>query len=655
MRRDRRQTGQARGARWLIAVAAALGATGAGAATDEDDGLEALLQREVEGPSRYAQSLLDAPAAVSVIGRKESALLGHVTVGEMMGRLPGIYIGDSRQYSTVGMRGFSRPGDYNARLLMAIDGFRVNDALYDQALPQYEFPLVAEWVKRVELVHGPSSSVYGGNALLGVVNLVTMDGSDAPGLRLLGSLGSFGSRRAMAQYGSADAGGGDLFVGLNLWRSEGENLELPELGLPGNRVNGLDGTRYASLFAKYRLGAWRATVSAMQRDKDVATAPYDSVPGAAGTGYRDRYAFAELGYDEGWSRELRRSLRVGIGYSSFVGRYAYADGLFNRDDAHTDWLSLDARLQWRGWLNHDLMLGLDARLVPEGVQRNYDEQPYRSVLDSDRHTRGLGLYLQDQWRLSEAWQLTTGLRLDAIESFGAEWSPRVALVYRARPGEALKLMAGRAFRAPNLAERFYADGISQVANPALNPEHLDTLELAWERSLDARTALTLHAYHTRLRGMIEMVMPEDGGAGRYENVSRVTTRGLDLGVEQRLPGDWQWRADLSLVDARNGGQHLSNSPRWLAKGHLIAPLAAHWSLGLEAQAMARRTGAVSVPGYLTANALLRYTGWRQQVLSLRVKNAADVRYWDPAGPENAALLRVPQERRNLRVDWQINF
>jgi iron complex outermembrane receptor protein len=644
------------GRRWSAALIAAVAVAGSnGAVAEEDDGLEALLQREVEGPSRYAQSLLEAPAAVSVIGRKESALLGHTTVGEMMGRLPGIYVGDSRQYSTVGMRGFSRPGDYNARLLLAIDGFRINDALYDQALPEHEFPLVAEWVKRVELVHGPSSSVYGGNALLGVVNLVTMDGADAPGLRLLGSLGSFGTRRAMAQYGSAEAAGGDLFVGLNLWRSEGENLELPELGLPGNRVSGLDGTRYASLFAKYRLGAWRATFSAMQRDRDVATAPYGTVPGAAGTGYRDRYAYAELGYDEGWSRELRRSLRVGLAYSGFEGRYVYENSLLNFDQARTNWLSVDARLQWRGWLNHDLMLGLDARIVPEGMQRNFNEQPYQQVLDSRERTRGLGLYLQDQWRLSEAWQLTTGLRLDAIQGYAAEWSPRVALVYRARPGEALKLMAGRAFRAPNLAERFYADKVSQIANPDLRPEHLDTLELAWERSLDARTALTLHAYHTRLRGMIEMVMPDDGGPGRYENVSRVATRGLDFGLEQRLPGDWQWRADLSLVDARSGGQRLSNSPRWLLKSHLIAPLAAHWSLGLEAQGMARREGRDSVPGYLTANAMLRYTGWRDQVLGLRIKNIADVRYWDPAGPENEALLRVPQERRNLRLDWQFFF
>lgn len=628
----------------------------AACAAEEDDGLEALLQREVIGPSRYAQSLLDAPAAVSVIARRESALLGHTTVGEMLGRLPGIYYSQSRQYISVGMRGFNRPGDYNARLLVAIDGFRSNDAIYDQALPEYEFPLVAEWVKRVELVHGPSSSVYGGNALLGVVNLVTMDGADAPGWRLLGSAGSFGTQRAMLQYGRADTGGsGDLFVGMNLWRSEGENLDLPELGLPAQRLRGLDGTRYASLFAKYRLGGWRLSVSAMQRDKDVVTAPYGTLAGAEGTAYRDQYAYAELAYDEGWRSELRRSLRLGLARSAFHGRYVYEDDLVNRDLARGQWASLDARLQWRGWLNHDLMAGLDARVVPRGLQRNFDEQPYREVLDSRETSHNLGLYLQDQWRLSEAWQLTTGLRLDSIKSYEPEWSPRLALVYRGRPGESLKLLLGRSFRAPNLSERFYSDGLSQLANPRLQPERLTTLELAWERSLDAQTALTLNAYQTRLRGMIEILPLDDSGLGRYENLSRVSTRGLDIGLEQRLSERWQWRADLSLMDARNAGRRLSNSPRWLLKGHVIVPLGDQWSLGLEGQGMGAREGRVRVPGHVLANAFLRFTGWQSQQLGLRIKNLGDRRYWDPAGPESEALDRVPQARRSLHVDWQLSF
>jgi iron complex outermembrane receptor protein len=133
--------------------------------TADDAALEALLKREVQGPSRYAQSLMEAPASVSVLEREESNALGHQTVGDLLARLPGVYLSNSRTYSALGLRGFNRPGDYSSRVLMAIDGQRVNDAIYDQGLPQLELPIMAEWIKRVELVHGPGSSVYG-SALL---------------------------------------------------------------------------------------------------------------------------------------------------------------------------------------------------------------------------------------------------------------------------------------------------------------------------------------------------------------------------------------------------------------------------------------------------------------------------------------------------------
>lgn len=267
---------------WTLALSPAAHAAPAPDASD-DKALEALLNREVQGPSRYAQSLMDAPASVSVLERKESDALGHQTVGDQLARLPGVYLSNSRTYSAIGLRGFSRPGDYNSRVLMAVDGQRVNEAIFDQGLPQLEFPIVAEWVQRVELVRGPGSSVYGSNALLGVVNVVTLDGADAPGLTTQASAGQHGLRRVEMHYGAADGSGRDLFVGVNLLSTAGENLYLPELGTPGGWVRGLDGEQQAALLVKYRDGPWRLSLNAVRRDKDAATAPYGTEPGVAGT------------------------------------------------------------------------------------------------------------------------------------------------------------------------------------------------------------------------------------------------------------------------------------------------------------------------------------------------------------------------------------
>lgn len=640
------------------------------AADDPVAGLEALLGTEIEGASRHTEKSLDAPANVSVIGRTEAAALGHTTLADMLARLPGTYITTSRTYSSMGLRGLNRPGDYNTRILMAIDGYRVNDALYDQALPDYEFPILADWIKRLELVSGPASSVYGGNALLGVVNAVTMDGADAPGLGLRANWSQGGSARLTGQYGWHE-GDADLFIGVALHNLAGETLRLPELSgprTPGGVIAGLDGTKYHSLMAKLRLGAWRTTLVAQAREKDAATAPYGTLPGLAGTRYRDGYAYVESVYEGNWRGDWRPTARFNLSRTSFRGRYVYAADdevrrrtpgqmeTINRDYSTVNWAGLDARLHWRGWLNHTIVAGVEMRRTLRAVQSNFDEAPAaRTYLNRvDRQTQS-GLYLQDQIRLSERWLATLGARLDSVGGFDPELSPRFALVYRPGPNEAVKLMAGRAFRAPNLNERFYEDGgVSQIANPQLGPERVSTLELAWERPVGRDARLTLSAYHYRLRDLIDFV-PLDDVVSRYQNLSRGHSTGIDIDYEQRLASRWQWRTSLSMAHVRINDQVTTNSPRWLLKGHLFGPLDAQWSAGAQWQAIARREGERGpVPAYATADLVLRRALGPGSSAALIVQNVADRASWDPASLDTT-LQRVPRERRRIALDVRVAF
>ncbi|MFG6461212.1 TonB-dependent receptor plug domain-containing protein [Roseateles sp. DXS20W] len=641
----------------LAAIAHAWPAHASPAADTADQALEALLKREVQGPSRYAQSLMDAPASVSVLEREEAAALGHQTVGDLLSRLPGVYLSNSRSYSALGLRGFNRPGDYSSRVLMAIDGQRANDALYDQGLPQLELPIMAEWVKRVELVHGPGSSVYGSNALLGVVNVVTLNGADAPGLRLLGSLGDQGQRRVEVHYGASAAEERDLFIGLNLQRSAGENLHLPELGTPDGWVRGLDGERQAALLAKLRHGPWRLSLNAVRREKDVATAPYGTLAGVPGTTYSDSLALGEISFDPGWQDDMRRTLRVSVAGYEFRGRYLFeqAPDRINRDVARAQWTTLEGRILWRGLLNHQLMLGAELRTSPTGLQRNFDETPYRESLDSRVTQDAVAAYVQDQWRLSSTLQLTTGLRVDHVRGFATAFSPRAVLALRPDERESVKLMWAQSFRSPNLYERFYDDGgVSQLANTALKPERLTSAEAAWEYLLASGLALSANAYHTRMRRLIEQVPLSDtpDAAVQYRNVGRVSLTGVDLGVEQRSPGGWLWRASASWMRARNdAGQRLSNSPSWMLKGHAVTPEWQRWQLGTEWLLLGPRTGRAPVPATAVVNAHLRYALDGRQSLALHVNNVLDRQNLDPSTPDTP-LSSIPQPGRSFRLDWR---
>ena len=284
-----------------------------------------------------------------------------------------------------------------------------------------------------------------------------------------------------------------------------------------------------------------------------------------------------------------------------------------------------------------------------GARPTYDVDPAAVYLDRIDRRRQFGLYVQDQMRLSERLLLTFGLRADRADDFDAELSPRLSLVYRQSPEESLKLMFGSAYRSPNLYERFYADNdASQRANPALQPERVSTVELAWQRALGADARVAASAYAYRLRDLIDFVALDDQ-LSQYQNVSGARTAGVDLDVEQRGASGWQWRASLSLARARErDGSLLTNSPRWLTKGHLLGPLGGGFSAGVEAQAIGRRESLRGpVPSQATVNGVLRYTAGKRGSLALKVLNVADRATSDPASTENELRQRAARAAQRV--------
>lgn len=632
------------------------------AAQDHLSVLQQLVTQEVDSVSKYSQNTLDAPARVTVVRRREIEAHGHETLADVLKVVPGLYVTHDRGYSALGVRGFNRPGDFNARTLALIDGYRLNDVVFDQALPEYEFPVVAEWIKRLEYIAGPSSSVYGGNALFGIANVVTLDGADAPGAHVKLGAGSRGTRRAVGHYGAVLSGGQDLFLGAALYASDGDTLHLEHFATPdnpGGRVAGLDGSRYGALLAKLRDGAWQFKLSASERRKDLATAPFDTAFGRAGTYYVDANAFAEAAWSPGaggsdWSPQAR----LALGHYRFEGRYVYEDPeLRNVDDVRATWLSGELRGTWRGWLNHTVVVGIDGRKALEATMRNFDVEPAESYLDHRSRPHTVGLFVQDQYRLSERWSLTTGMRLDFVHDFSPELSPRAALVYRPDEHRSFKLLVGRAFRTPNLSERYYEDGgFSQIANPQLDRERIHTIELAMEQALDQRTRLAASLYRYELQDLIELQPVEGEDYEQYRNVGSARAVGLELELEHARPGSVELRASAAFQEARSGGERLSNAPRWLLKAGAGLPVAGGWLLGVELNAMgARRTrGGERIDAHVLADALLRYRTSSHGEWQLRATNLGDVRYDDPATP-GLAFERVPQPGRRLQLSWQGRF
>ncbi len=153
------------------------------------------------GASKFEQKVTEAPSFVSLITADEIAKYGYRTMAEILQSVTGFFVTYDRNYHYLGIRGFNRPGDFNSRLLLLVDGHRLNDNIYDQAGLGTESLIDVDLIERVEVIRGPSSSLYGTNAFLGVINVITKRGRDIRGLELSGELGSWEYYKGRATYG----------------------------------------------------------------------------------------------------------------------------------------------------------------------------------------------------------------------------------------------------------------------------------------------------------------------------------------------------------------------------------------------------------------------------------------------------------------------
>jgi iron complex outermembrane receptor protein len=621
--------------------------------------LEQLLQVEVVSASRYAQTLAEAPASVTVIDETELRQHGYRNLAEALVTVPGVYSSNDRNYTYLGVRGFNRPGDYGTRLLLLTDGVRRNDPLYDQAMLGNESPVEVDWVKRIEFVPGPASSVYGPNALFGTVNTVMLEGGDVNGTRVTLDAGTEQTRRLGVVAGQKVDAKRDWFVGFSAYKADGDNLYFPEFdnGITNGKATGLDGEKYHKLYAKYRWGNWRLSGNFSSRKKDLATAPWGTEFGASGTWSRDENSLFELRYDGDESGGWTPAFRLYSGHYTYDGNYRYESDPDSRDRATATWHGGEYRLTYGGLTNHRLIVGVDAQWNTKVEQIYYETGPKNVILDSNEPSRTASVFLQDEWRFRPDWLVNVSLRHDTHSDFSSATSPRLALIWQATPRLTLKGIVGQAYRFPNAFERFYHDGdVTQSANPDLDPERIVSRELAAFYRFGQSGQLGISVFDNTIIDMIDQIT-DDQGVSTYANLDKVHAHGVELSAENRWATGYRLRGSIGWQQSRiEGGGSLADSPRLTGKLIAEAPLAAGWTASGELLGLSSRKGySGDVPGYGIVNLKISsplVAGLGQ--FGLAVHNVGDRRYYDPASAY-LALRAVEQNRRQVMMRWTLPF
>ena len=624
--------------------------------------LEDLLNLKVTAATRSAQPISEAPAAVSVVTAAQIRRFGYRTLAEILGSIPGIYINNDRSYQYIGVRGFSRAGDYNTRVLMLVDGNRLNDNIYNTAAIGSDFPLEVESIERVEFVPGAGSALYGGNAFFGVINVITRHAEARPGVDAVVKVDSLNRNAAWMGLTTAVGGEGKLTLDVAHHGGRGPSLYYPAFdaaGVGDGLERGVAFERAQRVFGRFSTGGFSASLILSDRNQGQSGAPYGVSFNDPAAVIRDRTVAADAGYSFAAGMATDVTLRGFWGEYRFYGAYPYAGPLLNRDIAVGQWYGTEARVVHRGWRNHVLQAGFEARRDNKILQRNFDQDPPATYLDDLRSGGQHGVFVQDEWRLGNS-ILTFGVRRDQFSRGGATVNPRASWVTPFGDGYIFKASLGSAFRAPNAFESFYATPVAvppQKANLSLKPERIRSLDLAVNRSFGRWTA-GINAWAYQMSDVIAQVVDPADGAQVFVNGGGLRGRGADLDLGHRWAGGAQANLSMSLQRVRDasGAAPVTDSPTRLAKLRVAMPVGPVAWLALSLQGISRRLGQLdNVPGHATSNLVLSNLRLAQNLsLDAGIYNLLNQRAFHPVAT-NYSFNAMQQDQRHVQLTLRLNF
>lgn len=532
-----------------------------------------MLEPTVVSATSTKRALKDVPASVAVITAED---LSRRPVRDLEDALRG---SEGLQFNGIGMsrRGISIRGMSSEHTLVLIDGKRISPSAGAIAHSDFDLGWVpVEAIERIEVVRGPMSSLYGSEALGGVVNVITRKATDT----WLGSGFVEGGVREDGLGGQTHQAGGYVsgpllpgVLGLALNAESQRQQETPDFdsrnlseleGRNGNSGGATlswtpdDAQRIDFGYESGRERRWRNSETGGGASRD-----YESTDIIE----RERWSLAHSG-DWLWGSSQLRAYR-----NQLERKNSRSGGVAPSSPQRLTDSVVDGNLSVPLLDMHRVTLGGEWRkeeLEDRSVNaRGEDEALHRAV------------FLQDEIAFSPAWSLTLGSRFDKHEQFGWENSPRVYLLHHLDDQLTLRAGVGKGFKAPSLKQLspgYSAVGgggrFTIVGNPDLQPETNTSYELGAD--YQARGwSLSGMLFENDVEDLIQTVCVASCGVrGRelrnYENVDKARIRGVELGAGVDLSSTLSWKLNYTYLDARNRtlGQRLGDRSRHLANSVL---------------------------------------------------------------------------------------
>lgn len=543
-----------------------------------------------------------APATLGSVGRSLTVItaddlrgLPIRTVTDALRLVPGLWVRERGPFGS--QADFSLRGGGFGQVLVLVDGVRLNDV--QSGHHNGDLPLTLDDIERIEVLGGAGASLFGADAVGGIIHIVTRRGAGS-------SAATPSGRVAVGQHGLVQVQGRVPLSPSGILRTVSGAFE---------RADGFQPVRdfqHAQVRLAARLGRTDLTIAHL--DKDFGAAGY------YGPAPSREWTTQTLVSADGLS-QLRPGTRLQhtAWYRTHGDRFLYDStsptAVPNRHRTH----SAGGTLRWYEQMTPRVRLAAGGEAAVDVLRS--------SALGDREEARG-SVFVEAE-AVSGQVRWYPGLRFDAYSTFGEAWSPSLAVAWQARPTVKVRTAAGRAFRVPSFTERYYVDPLHQ-ATAALRPERGWTAETGIDWFPGGRWTLSVTGFLRREDDVIDWVRPTATDRWETANIRHVATRGLEAGVRGRagrlaVGAQYAW-TDVETDPIAGLSKYVLDHARHGLAGDIVVPVTRNTRIS----ARLEHRVPVARPSYTLVD-LRAQQQWGRVTFFAEGSNVFDARYVEVAG------------------------
>lgn len=546
-----------------------------------------VLDEMVVSATRSEKKLLDTAASVSLITDKDLDKMHINNLDEAFVKIPGVYVGRLSGIGSTTSQTVMRGVNAANSVAVLVDGVQVNDS-YNGSVTWSAIPV--DMVKRVEVLRGPASVLYGGNALAGVINIITKDVyKTSVNLKL--SYGSNNTQNHSLYVAGKASDKLDFNVNYEKKKTDGY---ITDPVLSSKAVFGAETTTTNTGAKRWIIGnkgkrqwdentvgvgfkyhfdeskslaldftkneyeySYSAPTSYFGDDIIKKAGTYFSTPGEKAS---NKYNMTYNDSENGW--------KAVVGYSDQYKQHDTSISKATDSSKPNTRFSFDLQKNQTISANNNAVFGLNYRKdeMDATVYKLADKFNSDSKIAVDSMASGtnksFSAYVMDEHKFSDRWTVTAGLRYDKWSTDGRillpnkteainydestydNWSPSLSVMYKPEADSSVYLSWGKAFEAPSLYRMYsssYSSNVYNIANPNLKPQKAETFELGYKKDLNNKSAIGVSVYDTKYKGLLyknSLGVVDGMNATCYQNAGEAEAKGFELELNHNFDDKW---------------------------------------------------------------------------------------------------------------------